>query len=321
MRKSVFSGALCLTLLAFAGTAFAVQVKVAGFVAPREKIELPYTNDKCIKNCHGEKELFAGGDHGKKRDLTVELEGYEASVHGQRGFWCIDCHFGADPNFHPREGYPKVDCRACHSEKPPENVYPPNPKAIFAERETKPPEKKYLKGDGWTNTKHGKAWLEGKEKAPFCNDCHTAHYVKRPEDSASTVSDCNLPDTCGKCHEGKVASVSVGGALARWSIAGHGKGDFSQSFSEKRCVSCHQGEAAHGEETVTGQACPSCHRSAQSVEAGSKSFHVDVSDSAELSGKALRYVYDLLFWGGVVGMALAALFFGVTSIYRKNGGE
>lgn len=321
MKKLKVSAILSAALFV-AASAQAVQVKLIDFKAPKEKIEKPYTNDKCTKNCHGERNLHGGGADGEKRNLTVELEGYESSVHGQRGFWCIDCHFDSDPNFHPREGYPKVDCRACHSEKPPENVFPPNVKSVFALRETKPPEKKYLKGDSWTNSAHGKAYGEGKKGAPFCSDCHTAHYVKKPEDKSSEVNACNLPKTCGKCHEGKVESGSVGGALARWSIAGHGKGDFSQVFSETRCLSCHQGQAAHGEETVTGQACPSCHRAEQAVSSGQKGFHMEVSgEGSTLAAKALAFAYDAIFWGGAAAFGLVALFLGVSSVYRKKDEE
>ena len=316
MRASLIAGLLALALspAVHASTEGAQK----GFVAPREKIEKPYTNNKCLKDCHEDRNLKAGGEHGQRRDLFVDLDGFFASTHGQRGLWCIDCHAGADPNFHPREGYAKVDCRACHSEKPPEGVFPPDAASILKERDVKPPRKELLKGDGWTGSAHGKAWAEGKDGAPFCSDCHTAHYVRPAKDPLSTVNTCALPKTCGKCHVDQTRNVDVGGALARWSIAGHGKGDFSQVYSEAMCLSCHQGQAAHGENTVTGQACPSCHRPKENLEAGKKGFHIAVGDDAPLSGRLLRYVYDLLFWGGLGSVLMALVFWGVTSLYRKN---
>jgi len=299
-------------------TAAAAAEEKSAFPTPREKIEKPYTNDKCIKNCHGETTLRAGGRNGEKRDLHVDLDGFFESIHGTRGLWCIDCHFGADPNFHPREGYALVDCRACHSDKPPENVFPPNAASIFALRDIKPPPKEARKGDSWTTSVHGAAWSEGNRNAPFCSGCHTAHYVRPVEDRLSTVNPCNLPKTCGACHEGQVKSVDAGGMLARWSIAGHGKGDFSETYSESQCLSCHQGQAAHGEKTVTGKACPNCHRPAERIAAGEKGFHLIVGENADLTGLALRFGYNLIFWGALAAAAAAAFFWGVTSIYRKD---
>ena len=114
-----------------------------------------------------------------------------------------------DPNFHPRAGLPKVDCRACHAAKPPENVYPANATEILAARNLARPAQKFQKGDGWMGTPHGKAWLEGKEGAPSCASCHTAHYVRKAKDPESTVNRDNLPETCGKCHKSKVDLVAI----------------------------------------------------------------------------------------------------------------
>lgn len=314
-------GPFSVAALLFWAASPALAADAPGFTAPRERIEAPFTNDKCLKNCHEQRELHGGGPLGEKRLLFVDGNAYFESTHGTRGLWCVDCHAGADPNSHPREGYPRVDCRSCHSKNPPEGVFPPDSAKILATRDVKAPREEFLKGDRWGSSAHGKAFDAGKANAPFCSDCHTAHYVKSSLKSDSPVYVCNLPKTCGKCHAGQTSSEDVGGALARWSIAGHGKGDFSQVYSESRCLSCHQGSAAHGEETVTAQACPDCHRPAEKIEAGKKGFHVVVGEGATLAGTALRYFYDVLVWGGLAGLALVAFFFGVTSIYRKSGGD
>jgi nitrate reductase cytochrome c-type subunit len=321
MKKS-FALALAALLLAATGSLAALEIAL-GFEQPREKIELPYTNNKCLKNCHAEKTLHAGGKDGVKRDLFVDNDGFFLSTHGQKGLWCIDCHAGADPNFHPRAGLPKVDCRACHAAKPPENVYPPNAAEILAARNLVKPAAKLQKGDGWMGTPHGMAWLEGKENAPSCASCHTAHYIRKAKDPESTVHRDNLPETCGKCHRNQVDSVSAGGAIARWSIAGHGKGDFSELYSESQCLSCHQGSAAHGEDKVTNQACPSCHRPSEKIAAGSKGFHVVLDCSDGGFGFIARAAYDVVFWGGAAGLLILGLFFGITSLYRKDdsGGD
>ncbi len=287
------------------------------FVPPKEKIEKPYTNDKCLKNCHGEKTLYAGNPDGSRRHLYVDLDSFFESTHGQKGLWCIDCHQGSDPNEHPRTGYAKVTCRACHSEKPPEGAFPPNAAEILKARNVVPPSKKDLKGDSWVNSAHGKAFDKGVPNAPACPGCHTAHYVRKASDPKSTVYVCNLPATCGRCHQGQAKSYDPGGWLARFAIAGHGKGDFSNVYSVSRCLSCHQGQAAHGEDTVTGQACPACHRPEEKLAEGKKDFHIDVSGDNE-GGLAMRVLYDVLVYGGALFAIVAVLFWGVTTIYRKE---
>lgn len=304
-------------ILPFALTLTAAVAFATTFVPPKERIEKPYTNQKCLKDCHGEKTLAAGAPDGSKRSLHVDLDLYFESTHGQKGLWCIDCHQGADPNEHPRAGMPVVDCRACHSEKPPEGVFPADTASVFKEREIKPPEKKSLKGDGWTGSVHGLAAAKGVENPPVCKTCHTAHYVRKAADPASTVNAARLPETCGKCHGAQTEAKDPGGWLARFSIAGHGKGDFSQAYSECRCLSCHQGAAAHGEETVTGQSCPSCHRPGERIKEGKDGFHIKVG-AGEGAGFYARAAYDVLFWGGAAGFLVAVLFWGITSIYRKQ---
>lgn len=325
MRAARLRGILALSaaaafLPAFLGASpVRAEEPAPGFIPPREKIEEPYTNDKCLKDCHGVAGFTSGAPGGEPRDMYVPLDPFTLSTHGQRGLWCIDCHAGADPNFHPRTGYTKVDCRACHSETPPAGVFPPDARETLEMRKVAPPPKEAWKGDTWGRTVHAKAWAEGKPNAPFCPDCHTAHAVRRSADPESTVHRDRLRATCGGCHEPQARGFDAGGVLARWRLAGHGKGDLSNRYSRAECVSCHQGEAAHGEETVTGQACPNCHRPAGAIKAGSAAFHFRVDGEAPLSHRLLRWGYNLLVWGAAAGIAFFALFRAFTSLYRSGG--
>ncbi len=292
-----------------------------GFKPPAEKIERPYTNDKCLEKCHGEPGFGAGSVEGVLRVLHVNAGRYVFSIHGQKGVECIDCHQEADPNFHPRTGYRNVDCRACHAENPPEDAYPPNGLARLAEKGIQRPPPESRKAETWVTTKHAKAWFAGDRKAPFCYHCHTAHYVYRVADPRATMHPSNRPETCGICHVDQVRAYDVGGLLARFRIGAHGKGDLSNRYDVTECVACHQGQAAHGEETVTGQACPTCHRVPEEGEEGVEwaSLHIKPLAESQPGARALRYVYGVGFWAVVALGALFALFLGFSTLYRREG--
>jgi hypothetical protein len=290
---------------------------------PREKIEKPYTNDKCLEKCHGVAGFAAGDKRGLLRNLHVDKAAFIASTHAQKGLECVDCHQDADPNFHPRTGYPRVDCRACHSQTPPPGIYPPNALERLKAKGIKPPPKESQNGESWMKTVHAKAWSEGKPEAPFCSDCHTAHAIRRSKDPAAPVHRENLARTCGKCHPDQVRPYGVGGLLARFRIAGHGKGDLANRYDVSECVSCHQGEAAHGEETVTKQACPRCHTVPPKEERqGAKALttlHVKPQASDQPSAQVFGWAYTLIFWGAVASVVVVALFMGFSTLYRKDG--
>jgi hypothetical protein len=292
-----------------------------GFIPPTEKIEKPYTNDKCLEKCHALPGFGAGSDRGILRDLHVDIVGFVLSTHGQKGVDCVDCHVDADPNFHPRAGYTKVDCRACHSEKPPEGVYPPDAIKRLEAKGIKPPPKEALKAEGWMKTKHAKAWLAGNPAAPFCSNCHTAHYVRKASDPESTVYRGDVSRACGWCHVDQVRSYDAGGFLARFRIGAHGKGDLANRYDAMECVACHQGEAAHGEETVTGQRCPACHRVPERREGVElATLHIKPLAANQPISRVLRWLYTVGVWGAVALGVLFALFMGFSTLYRKKEG-
>ena len=308
---------LCL-LAVFAAPAFAEL----GFIAPAEKIEEPYTNDKCLEKCHGLPTFEGRDESGEALNLSVDLSRYMASVHGAAGIMCIDCHQGADPNFHPREGFTDVDCRACHNEEPSEAIFPFGALKVLGERDIKPPPKDARNGEQWLKSKHAKAWLSGNPKAPFCNDCHTEHYIMRPEDSSSSVNMANLGETCGDCHEGQASEVDAGGFLARFRLAGHSKGDLRNEYSVTVCLSCHQGEAAHGETNITGQVCPSCHDSGEEASHSQATrFHIMPASMEQPFAVFVRWLYNIAFWGGIAALILGAAFLWLSARFTRGEEE
>jgi len=56
---------------------------------------------------------------------------------------------------------------------------------------------------------HGLALKAGRETVANCASCHGIHNILPPEDPRSTINPRNLPKTCGKCHAGAGASVTL----------------------------------------------------------------------------------------------------------------
>jgi hypothetical protein len=55
----------------------------------------------------------------------------------------------------------------------------------------------------YTESIHGKGLMKsGLTVTAMCTNCHTAHSVLPRNDEASSVNPKNLPETCGKCHNG-----------------------------------------------------------------------------------------------------------------------
>jgi uncharacterized protein with PIN domain len=55
----------------------------------------------------------------------------------------------------------------------------------------------------YTESIHGKGLMKsGLTVTAMCTNCHTAHSVLPRSDEASSVNPKNLPETCGKCHNG-----------------------------------------------------------------------------------------------------------------------
>lgn len=57
--------------------------------------------------------------------------------------------------------------------------------------------------ENYTESIHGKGLLQsGLVVTAMCTDCHTAHHVLPKDNAVSSVNHDNLPNTCGRCHNG-----------------------------------------------------------------------------------------------------------------------
>lgn len=155
---------------------------------------LPQEDATCL-HCHASSRLKSESG----RTVYVDRDVYNASIHGQAGVTCIDCHrdlkdIEALP--HPKN-LADVRCADCHT--------------------------KYARAR--TADVHG-TWSPKLAAKPVrCADCHGRHDILPSSDPSSRVSPANRPATCGRCHPGAGVHFAEGrvhelaGATA---IAPHG---------------------------------------------------------------------------------------------------
>ncbi len=237
-----------------------------------------YSDQECL-SCHGKPEIAQIMSDGKVRSLHVDPEEWNQDIHHTGSVLCVDCHTHANPYVHFREGFIDVDCSRCHPEEAEE--YQKNIHETFD------------------------APSPGKE-LPLCFHCHTKHHVLRHDDPASSVSENNIGDTCGTCHaEVMVKGIIKGSSLGK--ISGHRKGDISEKFDMRVCISCHYDDSAHGAKRVYKDFCSRCHdvRSMANIILGPT--HLNSQKVA-----SLNYLNSALVLSFVLGVCI---FFG----YRSRG--
>jgi hypothetical protein len=119
---------------------------------------------------------------------------------------------------------------------------------------------------------HGRALSRsGLLVAPNCSDCHGAHEIQRQKNPDSRVHRLNIPNTCGKCHQGVESKYEAGihGTMLR-------KGN---QFAPV-CADCH---TAHDIKRVDAESwrmqvlseCGTCH--AESIRTYRDTFHGQVN--------------------------------------------
>ncbi len=137
-----------------------------------------------------------------------ELEEYSKDAHGsavREGVAdapvCTDCHTehaiktsGDKTSSTFTANLSKVTCTRCHSQERIDKKY-----GLVSERITT-----YL------DSYHTAGSVAGDTTTASCASCHTSHNIRPPDDPLSSISQINLPQTCGKCHKGAGANFSKG---------------------------------------------------------------------------------------------------------------
>lgn len=130
---------------------------------------LAVSNEDCL-TCHDDPSLM----NQNGQSVNVDPKVFHASVHGEMGIECTDCHLDLAnvQDFPHKTAVAKVDCSMCHDQE-------------FEDFKT---------------SMHGEAFLAGDPAAPVCSTCHGTHDIKRVADPDSSVFPIKLVDICLKCH-------------------------------------------------------------------------------------------------------------------------
>ncbi len=178
------------------------------------------TNAQTIEDCqlcHSDASLFEGNP--RAAVLNVKSDVYTASVHGQLGKVCTDCHqdLAGVTDFPHAETLQKVDCSTCHD----------------------------TVAEVYARSLHGWTLERGNQRAPTCVSCHTAHDILPASNSKSSISKARLPETCSTgCHglgglfEDSI--VKLPESFQDYNMSVHGRGTRHGVEAAASCDDCHE---------------------------------------------------------------------------------
>jgi len=174
--------------------------------------EMP--DEDCLM-CHGDKDIEAETERGKKLQLFVPENALLGSVHEDLS--CTDCHIDAE-SFEdiPHSSKPLGRaCKNCHEEEAEET----------------------------TEDVHGQGCAAGDPLTPSCCTCHGGHDIKPLSSPESRFSPENQPDTCGKCHGGDVIPLKDHSIYKRNIVTRYKTSVHWQAVNEGKraatCTDCH----------------------------------------------------------------------------------
>jgi len=133
---------------------------------------------------------------------------------------------------------------------------------------------------GYLDSVHGRALLKAGlvTAAPSCSDCHGSHDILAVDDPKAKVSHQNLPNTCGRCHQG---------ILDEWKGSTHGEVWEAGSDQGPVCETCHSSHWIERPESRAvrlefPETCGECHK--QKHGSYRDSFHGEVTDLGFVAG-------------------------------------
>lgn len=177
--------------------------------------QMSISDDTCLK-CHSQPGLTMTLENGDVLELNVSADDYAASIHGKKGYACVQCHTLVGDYPHPtwnaasrRDATLTLStaCYRCHSsqfEKAQDSV-------------------------------HGAAIASGNKNAAVCADCHTAHTVRQLTDpkTGKLLSSTHvlIPQICAQCHSA---------IFQKYKNSVHGAALIDENNQDvPTCISCH----------------------------------------------------------------------------------
>jgi predicted CXXCH cytochrome family protein len=167
------------------------------------------TDEDCLA-CHSD----AGLKSGAGRSVAVDPASLQASIHGQAGVACVDCHADLKTvkDFPHAERLKPVGCGACHDKET---------QALRA-------------------SVHGAATVEKDGLAVACKDCHGTHDIRAKDDFDSRTFPLNLPQTCLACHSAKVRNEKGGAFVELYEKSVHYRALEKAGLTlSANCSNCH----------------------------------------------------------------------------------
>jgi predicted CXXCH cytochrome family protein len=204
----------------------------AALAAGPAKVKPP-SNSDCL-TCHAD----AGARRANGKSVLVIQQKFDASVHGQAGVACVDCHadLAATADFPHKARLKPVDCSSCHDKAGAAHPFHPEIAANAASP--------------------GKSTVG-------CADCHGSHEITGVKDAGFRFTPARQAEACGSCHED---------VKTHFLASEHGKALTSGVKPSPDCLSCHKNSVTSGsglEPAVLKRAqerlCLSCHIRNKSV--------------------------------------------------------
>lgn len=167
----------------------------AAVEVPSATASAPIANHRCAR-CHADKEeKSVVGRDGVRKNLYVDPQVIEHSVHGKVA--CTGCHSDITKLPHAKPLAKSIGCVACHQQE-----------RDRAKKEQADPKKLerlevvLKQTDNYLHSSHAKPNPKDQSKvAAACHDCHDAHNIGKPGEAQRVEHRLNNPEVCGRCHE------------------------------------------------------------------------------------------------------------------------
>ncbi|MGP1677240.1 MAG: cytochrome C [Burkholderiales bacterium] len=231
-----------------------------------EKVVGNPENAICL-GCHGNEGFAMPGADGQMRDLHVIQDRFGNSVHGKR--LCTECHKDIVEIPHKTGVTHKVSCVTCHE-------------ALWdkakQEEKTQTPENARLgvvvqQIDRFMKSIHARPNKDDQSRTnATCYNCHDPHYVYPTGSPQRQAWRLNIPNVCGKCHEGQ---------LEYYKTSVHGKEVLqNKNPNAAICSDCHtthdvENPAKDSAKLIITKNCGNCHK--DSLKSYTETYHGQVN--------------------------------------------
>ncbi|HYK43126.1 MAG TPA: cytochrome c3 family protein [Thermoanaerobaculia bacterium] len=216
-----------------AGAAVVFGLFASGATLAAKPAVKPPSNSDCL-TCHAD----AGARRSNGKSVAVAPKRFDASVHGQAGVACVDCHadLASTSEFPHKDRLKAVDCSSCHDKAGAAHPFHPEI-ALNAANPSK--------------------------STVACADCHGSHEITGVKDPAFRFTAARQPEACGSCHDD---------VKTHFAASEHGKALASGVQPSPACLSCHKNPVTSGAglepaalKRAQERLCLSCHVRNKSV--------------------------------------------------------